>query len=69
MDARSRPTPAPRPRPLPRIKPDFLLWLQGDICVQKGEAKGRTNSHHGRLGFGLRLTESIQKWWLLDSAE
>jgi hypothetical protein len=69
MNARSRPAPAPLPRPLPRIEPNFLLWLQRDGLVQKKEGKGRTNSHHGRLSFGLRLTESIQKRWLLDSAE
>jgi len=36
---------------------------------KKRKEKGRTNSHHGRLSFSLRLAESIQKWWLLDSAE
>jgi hypothetical protein len=69
MDARSRPAPAPLPRPLPRIGPNFLLWLQRDVRVQKKRGEGRTNSHHGRLSFGLRLTEPVQKWWLLDPAE
>jgi hypothetical protein len=36
---------------------------------KRKDRKDRTNSHHGRLSFGLRLTESIQEWWLLDSAE
>jgi hypothetical protein len=73
IDTRSRPAPAPLPRPLPRIEPNFLLWLQRDVRVQKKKKKGgggsSINSHHGRLSFGLRLTESIQKWWLLDSTK
>jgi hypothetical protein len=40
-----------------------------DVRVQKKRGEGRTNSHHGRLSFGLRLTEPVQKWWLLDPAE
>ena len=36
---------------------------------KKKRGQSSINSHHGRLSFGLRLTESIQKWWLLDSTK
>lgn len=42
MGARSWPAPIPRPRPLPRVGPNLLLCLRGDIRVlnQRKEGKG-----------------------------